>query len=222
MVIVRWHGHACFEIVDRDGYTIVIDPHDGGSIGLRPPAVKADAVLITHEHFDHNAHQVVAKEGSEVHSMRKGEFRVGQHRVVGIEAFHDEFKGRRRGKVVMYLIDVDGVKILHVGDLGHVLSNELASRIGDVDILMLPVGGTFTIGPKEAVEVTEALKPRAVIPMHYWVRGVNLPLRPVDSFLSVAPYEVVRLDSNEWKVESRELRRWPSTKVVVFRAPEPR
>lgn len=218
MVTIRWWGHACFEIRSRDGFTLVIDPHDGGSIGLPRPQVKADAVLITHEHFDHNAYQVVLKEGGKVFSMKKGKFRVNSFTVTGFEAYHDEFKGRRRGKVMIYLIEAENLRILHTGDLGHLLDSKTVQNLGEIDILMVPVGGTFTIDSRGALELSSMINPRAVVPMHYWVKGINLPLRPLDDFLKIASnkYDIFRLQSNEWDVSKDELLSWPKTKVVVF------
>jgi len=218
MVVIRWHGHACFEIVDSSGFSIVIDPHDGGSIGLKPPRARADAVLITHEHFDHNAYPVVLRGGGERYSMREGEFVVGgRYMVLGVRAYHDKYRGRRRGQVVMYRLSVEGVNILHVGDLGHMLSPETSERLRPVDIAMVPVGGTFTIDGKEAYEVIKELSPKAAIPMHYWIPGVNLPLAPLENFLGVIDLDVVRLNSNEWSVTKESLDRWGETKVVVFK-----
>jgi len=218
MVTIRWWGHACFEIRTSDGFTLVVDPHDGGSIGLPRPQVKADAVLITHEHFDHNAYQVVLKEGCKVFSMKKGRFQVNGFTVTGFEAYHDEFKGRRRGKVVIYSIEAEGLRMLHTGDLGHLLDNKTVQNLGNIDILMVPVGGTFTIDSRGALELSSMINPKAVVPMHYWVKGINLPLRPLDDFLRIASskYDILRLQGNEWSISKDELLSWPKTKVIVF------
>lgn len=220
MPVIVFHGHACFEIIDSEGKSIVIDPHDGGSIGLPRPEARADAVLVTHNHFDHNAVEVVLKPGGEKHVMRKGKFVIlGKHRAMGIEAYHDTYKGRMRGRVVMYVLKVDGVKILHVGDLGHTLSEEEVKAIAEVNVAMAPVGGTFTIGPEEAVELMRVLKPKAFIPMHYWVPGVNLPLKPLDEFLKVVEgeYEIVKVGRN--RLDTSEIN-WEGTKVVVLEVPK--
>lgn len=218
MVTIKWWGHACFEIRSNDGYTVVIDPHDGGSIGLPKPQVKADAVLITHEHFDHNAYQVVLKERGKVFSMKKGTFRVNGFTVTGFEAYHDKFKGKRRGKVVIYLIQIEGLRILHVGDLGHLLDDKTIQNLGEVDILMVPVGGTFTINGEEALKLSDMIKPKAIVPMHYWVKGINLPLRPLDDFLKISgsKYDILKLQDNEWSIDKEKLSSWPKPKVVAF------
>ncbi|MCS7099446.1 MAG: MBL fold metallo-hydrolase [Sulfolobales archaeon] len=221
-MILRWHGHACFELVDRDGFTVVIDPHDGSSLGLKPPAIKADAVLITHEHFDHNAYSVVAKPGAEKYSMKEGVFTVGRkHRALGVRLYHDKVRGRRRGEVVVYKVEVDGVRVLHLGDLGHVFEESTASMLKPVDVLLVPVGGTFTIDAREALEVVKLVEPRVAIPMHYWTRGLNLPLQPVDIFVDVVKdfYEVVKVDSNELAVSPEGLALLQKTRVYVLSTP---
>lgn len=216
MVLVKWHGHACFELVDKEGFTIVIDPHDGASIGLPAPDVKADAILITHDHFDHNAYQLV-KKGSEtkVFSMRRGEFKVGKHNVVGIETYHDKFKGRRRGRNVLYLIEVDGVKFLHTGDLGDLPDPQDINLIKEPHVAFVPVGGTFTLEPEEVLELIKSIRPKVVVPMHYWLEGTTLPLKPLDYFLKLSPYETLRV-GREYDFMLRELEERVETKIIVF------
>lgn len=216
MVLVRWHGHACFELVDEEGFTIVVDPHDGASIGLPAPVVRADAILITHDHFDHNAYQLVRKgDVTKVFSMRKGEFKVGKHKVIGVEAYHDKFKGRRRGKDILYLIEVESVKFLHTGDLGDIPDQRDINLIKEPHVVFVPVGGTFTLEPEEVLEFIKIIRPKAVVPMHYWLEGATLPLKPLDYFLKLSPYEVLRV-GKEYSFVLRELEEWPETKVVVF------
>jgi L-ascorbate metabolism protein UlaG (beta-lactamase superfamily) len=221
-LILRWHGHACFELVDSRGFTIAIDPHDGYSIGLKPPSFKADAVLITHEHFDHNAYSTVAKPGAERYSMREGEFLVGgRYRATGLKLYHDKVRGRRRGEVVVYRVEVEGVSLLHLGDLGHVPTESTVALLKPVDVVLVPVGGTFTIDPREAIEVLKILDPKVAIPMHYWVRGVNLPLLPVDTFVELAreSYEIITLGFNELKLLPEELQEVHKTRVYVLSPP---
>jgi L-ascorbate metabolism protein UlaG (beta-lactamase superfamily) len=218
MVIIKWHGHACFELKDSEGFTVVIDPHDGSSLGLATPDVQADAILITHDHFDHNAYQVVFKPGAEIYRMKEGEFTIGgKYKAKGVMAYHDKFKGRRRGPVIMYKLEFEGLNILHVGDLGHALSSDIINMLKPVDILMVPVGGTFTLDSKEAYDLTKELKPKAVLPMHYWIPGINLPLSPVDHFLKLQEWGVIELDENEWSIMADDLNNWSETKTVVFK-----
>ncbi|MEM4600471.1 MAG: MBL fold metallo-hydrolase [Sulfolobales archaeon] len=221
-LIIRWHGHACFELIDRGGFTIAIDPHDGYSLGIKPPSFKADAVLITHEHFDHNAYNIVAKPGAEKHSMREGEFLIaGRHMARGVKLYHDKVKGRRRGEVVIYRVEVDGVRVLHLGDLGHVFDESTALGLKPIDVLLVPVGGTFTIDAREAYEVVKVVEPKVVVPMHYWVKGMNLPLQPVDIFVDIVRdvYEVVSTQTSELTVTPEGLQSIVKTKVYVLNAP---
>ncbi|MEM4789295.1 MAG: MBL fold metallo-hydrolase [Ignisphaera sp.] len=208
MPIVRWHGHACFEIVSSKGKVIVIDPHDGRSLGLKPPRVSADIVLITHEHFDHNAYASIAKPNARVLSMNVGEVVIDDVKVVGVETYHDKERGRRRGRNIAYKVVVDEVNIAHLGDLGHVVDPGIGSKIKPVDVLLIPVGGVFTIDAKEAWNVVEMLNPMIVIPMHYWIQGLELPLKPVDDFLNLAPstWNKAILDTNTLNIDKSSLK----------------
>jgi len=196
-ITIRWWGHACFEITYK-GVSLAIDPHDGASIGLKRPGAQSDYVIMSHDHFDHNAYRVVLKREGRHLMMALGVNDLGPFRVKGIETFHDKERGRRRGRNVAYLVEVpeEGIRVFHAGDLGHTLSPEQAREAGSPHIAMLPVGGTFTIDYEEALEVFRAIGARVLIPMHYWVKGVNLPLYPVDKFveraLSSMPVYMVR------------------------------
>ncbi len=215
MLTIKWHGHACFELLDSKGRSIVIDPHDGRSIGIKPPYVKADAVLITHNHFDHNAYHGVLKERGEVHNMKVGRFNVLGYDVLGLRSYHDKSKGRRRGEVVIYRVSIEGLSVVHLSDLGYVLPDEELKALTPVNILMVPVGGTFTIDAREALQISEKLMPDVIIPMHYWIEGVNLPLVPVSDFLKIVTVrKIINLESNSWDVSKDSL---PDNSVVVFK-----
>ncbi|RLE81503.1 MAG: Zn-dependent hydrolase [Thermoprotei archaeon] len=183
MVVIKWHRHACFEIRGSK-VTVVTDPHDGVSLGISPPSCKGDIVLVSHNHFDHNAVDVVSKPDTEVVSAFIGEKEVKGVYIKGIKTYHDKYGGRQRGENTVYLFIVDGIRFVHLGDLGHTLEDQHLKELGEVDILFIPVGGTFTIGAKEAVEIVEKLKPRITIPMHYKIPGLGLPLSEVDKFTS--------------------------------------
>ena len=178
-MIIRWHGHACFEI--RNNLRIVIDPHDGRSIGLKTPRLSADLVLVTHDHFDHNAVRIVNGDFKLIKTP--GEYKIGDVRIKGIEAYHDEYHGAKRGKVTMYKITMNGISLLHVGDLGHILDPPFLNEIGHVDILFIPVGGVYTVDAKGAYENVKKIKPKITIPMHYYVPGLSLRLDTVEGFL---------------------------------------
>lgn len=215
---LRWWLHACFEI-EAGGKRLVIDPHDGGSLGVgfEAPMVVADYVLVTHEHYDHNAvekvsgkHTVVVREGT-------GDFELGPFRVRGVRLPHDEFEGRLRGFVVAYRVEAEGLSLVHLSDLGRALREEEAEAIGRVDVALIPAGDVYTLHPRQALEAAEALGARVVVPMHYWLPGMQLPLEPLDELLRYAKkWRVVRLDSNTLELSREEL---PSEKTIVALAP---
>ena len=179
---IKWFGQSCFEL-KGDKATLVIDPFED-KIGLKLPKLTADIVAVTHDHFDHN--NVKAVSGDPFVVNGPGEYEVKGISVSGIPTFHDEKGGQERGENTVYIIEVDGIRICHLGDLGHNLSDAQADLVDGVDILLIPVGGEYTIDAKKASEVTEQIEPRVVIPMHYQVQGLAgvKGLAKVDDFLS--------------------------------------
>jgi L-ascorbate metabolism protein UlaG (beta-lactamase superfamily) len=161
---VIWHGHACFEL-QGEGATIVLDPFKG--VGIPEPKAAADIVLCSHSHRDHNNIKPVLKKEGQVLEGFVGSKTVKGVPIKGVAAYHDEAKGSKRGKNSIYTFNLDGVQFCHLGDLGHELSPATVGEIGQVDVLFVPVGGYFTIGPEAATKVCEQLKPRVIIPMHY-------------------------------------------------------
>ncbi len=181
---IRWHGHSCFEITDD--MTVVTDPHDGHSIGIRKPSAQADVILVSHEHYDHNSVRTVDKPGSRI-IMKPCQKNVGEMRIRGFPAFHDESGGAQRGEVTLFKFNVDGVEFLHLGDLGHRLDEDTLKKIGHVDILFVPVGGIYTLDAQGAWNVIREIKPKVAIPMHYKIGGLSLPIGTIDDFTSCAP-----------------------------------
>ena len=184
MVRVIWHGHACFELRGKR-VTIVTDPFKG--IGIPEPRAAADIVLCSHSHGDHNnAKPVLGKDGRVLESF-VGSKNVKGVAIKGVAAFHDDAMGSKRGKNSIYTFNLDGVQFCHLGDLGHELSPAALEAIGRVDVVFVPVGGYFTIGPETATKVCEELKTKIIIPMHYWMPGLPSMfdvLKTVDDFLS--------------------------------------
>ena len=178
---IRWHGHSCFEIENKN--VVVTDPHDGKSIGIKPPQVKGDLVLVSHDHFDHNAVRLVKKSETEVIN-EPGEFKVKNIKIEGIKTYHDKHDGERRGENIIYRFETDGITFCHLGDLGHDLSEDIISEIKPIDFLFIPVGGTFTIEPDEASKIVEKIKPSIAVPMHFKVGGLSLDIKNVEPFLS--------------------------------------
>ena len=201
MIKIRWHGHACFEI--SNGKTLVIDPHDGASIGIAPPKAKADIVLITHEHFDHNQSRIVSKEDAIVVKESRN---IDGIEIKTFKAYHDKEEGRKRGEINMFKIKYDFLTLLHVGDLGHILSEKNIEEIGKLDILFIPVGGVFTIDAKEAFELSDKIDTKIIIPMHYKIEGLSLPIERIDNFIEfVGKKFPIRHVANEIEIEKEDI-----------------
>jgi L-ascorbate metabolism protein UlaG (beta-lactamase superfamily) len=186
---INWLGHSCFKIRGRQA-SIVTDPYPP-NLGYSLGKPTADIVTISHQHPSHNYHQGVAGEPRLI--TVPGEYEIKGVLIIGIATFHDAEGGQKRGKNTIYVMDVDGVAICHLGDLGHVLTAEQVEEIDDVDVLLLPVGGASTIDASMAAEVIRQLEPKVVVPMHYKTPVLNRELGPVEKFLKEMGIE--RLDS---------------------------
>ena len=167
---LTWHGHACFTLETDEG-RIVFDPYEDGSIpGLKPLDLSADVVLCSHEHFDHNAREVVK------HTRKLTRFDIKT-----IDSYHDDKQGTLRGHNIIHVVNTDDMKVVHLGDLGHELEN--CSSIENCDVLMIPVGGHYTIDAKTAKNIVDAIHPRIVIPMHYSSDSFGFKeIAPLDNF----------------------------------------
>ena len=183
MVAVKWWGHSCFEV--RDSAIIVTDPHDGKTVGRMPtPKVSADIVMISHSHSDHaSGKDFVAKSGAKIID-KLGAVEFKGVKIKGFATFHDDVEGKKRGGNTIFVFEIDGIRFAHLGDLGHLLSDKEAEDIKPIDILMIPVGGYFTIDARVASAIVEKLKPKIVIPMHYKVAGLNYPISDVEPFIN--------------------------------------
>lgn len=171
---IKYIGHSSFLIKTKTA-KVVTDPFDPKMVGLKFPKTEADIVTISHGHNDHNhMAQVVTAEGKTplVFEM-PGEFESKGVRIFGFRSFHDDKRGADRGENILYKIEAEGVSILHCGDLGFVPEDSFIDSIGDVDILMVPVGGTFTIDPEAAAQLIKKVEPAMVIPMHYNQPGLD-------------------------------------------------
>lgn len=199
---ITYLGHSCFRLQGKSA-TLVTDPYDPKVVGLRLAKLTCDIVTISHQHFDHNFLDSI-KETKKVISG-PGEYEISGVSITGVSSFHDNKKGALRGKNTIFMIEMDGIKSVHLGDLGHVLSDNTLELIGEVDILMVPVGGVYTIGPREASQVVRDIEPCIVIPMHYKVQGLNEEtfgkLQGVEEFLKEVGLEVERMDKLSVKKE---------------------
>ncbi len=213
---ITWLGHSCFkfeEKINGQNFVIVTDPYDK-STGLKLPKTKADLITVSHYHDDHSNYEAIeANERQPVLLDRPGEYEVGGVFVFGIGSFHDKKQGAEYGKSVMFKFNIEGVKILHLGDLGTTLSDKQLEKIEDVDILLIPVGGKYTVDAKVAAEIVRQIEPRIVVPMHYKIPGLTLDVDGVENFKKEmgSGAEVV----SKLKISKKDLPQ-EETKVVIF------
>lgn len=185
---IKYLGHSSFRIKGKTGI-VITDPFDPAMVGYSFPKVTADMVTVSHQHPDHNFTKGIqpAKENKPPLVINgPGEYEVEGIKIYGYPTFHDKTQGSERGKNTIYLMYVDGISILHCGDIGHTLSEQLLEEIDEVNILMVPVGGIYTINEKEAMSLLRQIEPSIVIPMHYKEEGKAAQfseLSPVASFL---------------------------------------
>lgn len=176
---VTWLGHGCFRLRGRTA-AVVTDPYPP-AVGLKLPRMDAEVVTVSHPHENHSYTQVVRDGAYEIHGP--GEYEIAGVSVIGIPTYHDAEKGAKHGRNTVYLIEVDDVRICHLGDLGHKLDDAEAEAVASPDVLLVPVGGHAAMNGAQAAEVVRQLEPRYVVPMHYAIPGLKLPLDPIDRFL---------------------------------------
>lgn len=203
---LRWFGHACFLLTSPSGTTVLMDPF-GESVGYAVPRLKVDAVTISHDHFDHN-NTAAAQPGAKIiRGLTETGWAtlhetVAEVKLFTVPTYHDAEQGAKRGRNAIFVFQVGGLTVAHLGDLGHVLSAEQQRAVGPVDVLLLPVGGFYTIDAAQATQVMNQLKPKIVIPMHFKTdRTANLPIAGVEEFLQGKP-KVQRVQGNELSISS--------------------
>jgi L-ascorbate metabolism protein UlaG (beta-lactamase superfamily) len=176
---IFWYGQSCFKI-QTDNTIIFTDPYSK-EIGLNPPRTKANIVTVSHQHSDHNNVAAVADENTLVIAT-PGEYESKGIEITGLPSFHDNDEGKKSGANIIFIFEAEGMRVCHLGDLGHPLSDELLEKINGVDILLLPVGEATAISVKEGVKIISQIEPRIVIPMHYKIRGLKSKFLEVDKF----------------------------------------
>ena len=178
---VQWLGHACFLITSSDGKRVLTDPFDK-KVGYPIPDIEADVVLISHSHGDHN--NVSMAKGSPKVVKTAGQSTAASISFLGVSSYHDDAAGSKRGQNIIFVWEMDGMHLAHLGDLGNVLTGDQVTKIGKVDILFIPVGGFYTIDAGQATRVAEQLSPKIIFPMHYKTSAINFPIAGVDDFLA--------------------------------------
>ena len=198
---IKWLGHASFLITSDSGTRIITDPYTTRQdLAYGEIKESADIVTVSHDHGDHNN---VAAVGGNPEVVR-GTTEVKGIKFKGIPTYHDDAKGSKRGNNTMLCFEVDGVKVCHLGDLGHPLSNEQVNELGETDVLLIPVGGLYTIDAATASQVCDQLKPKVIIPMHFKNNKCNFPISRVDEFLK-GKSNVTQPDASEVEFKAGEL-----------------
>lgn len=211
---LKWLGHACFLIASETGLRIITDPY-GTVQGVKYGPIKeaADIVTMSHDHFDHNAVSSVAGKPELVRSS--GTRTVKGIQFKGVACYHDDSSGKQRGSNIIFCFAVDGIKVCHLGDLGHALSSEQIKEIGDVDVLLIPVGGFYTIDARVATQVCHDSKPKVIMPMHYKTAQLDFPIAGVDDFLA-GKKSVKKLDASEVEFKAGVLP--TATEIIVLKS----
>jgi len=202
---ITWLGQSGF-LIEAKGVKILMDPA-GPKLAYSAKPVAADIVTVSHEHFDHNAIEMAEGKPIVLRGLKSGgadwnnvQFQDKGVTIRSVGTFHDEAQGAKRGKNAVFIIEIEGLRVAHTGDLGHVLSAQQVQAIGPVDILFICIGGRFTIGPEEAKTVIGQLKPRLAIPMHYKTEASgDLPLQGPEAFLKGWEH-VVRADTERFGI----------------------
>jgi L-ascorbate metabolism protein UlaG (beta-lactamase superfamily) len=230
-ITIEYFGHASFGISDSEGMKIVTDPYNPvadpdpsvPTLGYTFPIISTQILTVSHDHFDHN--NVAALQGYEqLIFANTGSFVNGDIKIEGIASWHDTTQGSERGRNTIYTYEINNIKVCHLGDLGHELSQEQIKSIGQVDVLMIPVGGVFTINSEEAVRVVNSINPKVVIPMHYGTEASNAlfalmasELTPVDTFTSMIQLQGWEIEAvDNLTITKQMLNTMKSKKVFVL------
>jgi len=207
---IKYLAHSSFLITSSSGVRIITDPYAAtGGLKYRPLQETADIVTVSHEHGDHNYTKDI--KGNPVILKNSGEAKGIKFKAVA--AAHDEQNGNQRGQNLLFCFEVDGVKVCHCGDLGHVLTAEQVKAIGKVDALLIPVGGFFTIDAKAAAKVCDQLKPPVIIPMHYETEKADFPIAGIEDFTK-GKMNVSFINSNEVELNKDKLPQSPQIVVL--------
>ncbi len=176
---ITYLGHSCFKLKNKAGLVLFIDPFKSDMVGKPIAKDLADVLLISHDHEDHNAKEIITGAINREKTFvidKEGEYEIAGVLVMAMKTYHDKTNGDERGKNLVFSVIMDGINLVHLGDLGHKLSAGQIEKLGSVDVLMSPVGGEFSLDAEMALDIVKEISPSYVIPMHYAVDGVKEPL----------------------------------------------
>lgn len=214
---IKWYGHSAFCLLADSGLRLIIDPYDPRAYPeeLTYKAIEdsADIVLTSHSHNDHGYAKGI--HGDFLHVYRSGNYVYRGTNISAIDTYHDDSQGTKRGSNLLFVVSFDGIRIAHLGDLGHLLPPDIIYEIGRVDVLLVPVGGYFTIDFSQASQIMKDLNPIITIPMHYKTNKCSFPIAPVDPFLFGKP-SVRHLRSSELVLYPSTLPTEPAIYVLDY------
>ena len=192
-MIIRYLGHAFFTLTLENGTIVAMDPYD--ELYQYPRRrIPADVVTMSHHHYDHDGIAAITTENRSIDTAGVQSLHAQGVTITGIPTCHDHHQGAHRGNNVFFVLEAEGLRIGHAGDLGHLPTEEQLKAIGKLDILLLPVGGKYTVDAQEAVEVMQMIQPTVCIPMHYRTRyNPDMPVAALEDFLKAANSEVTTM-----------------------------
>ena len=209
---IEYLGHSSFKLTESTGTSVVCDPYDD-SVGFDMGRVHADAVTVSHGHFDHN--NIKAVEGNPIVLDKECSYDLPGVEIDAIKSFHDRQRGKQRGENLIFKFRMDGIDVCHLGDLGEDCSSELIDLLLPVNVLLIPVGGTYTITAEMAKEYVDRIMPDIVIPMHYKSKDCKLDIDRVDEFTSLFDEEYVEeIEGNELELMRSDFD--GGTRVIVL------
>jgi L-ascorbate metabolism protein UlaG (beta-lactamase superfamily) len=210
---IKWVGHSCFLMTSDKGVKVITDPFDE-KVGYPLPDEEADIVTVSHNHYDHN--NVNALKGDFTLFESSGKHSVKGVDIVGISTFHDDAGGAKRGSNIVFIFNIDGIKICHLGDLGHMPNQKQLELIGAIDVLLIPVGGIYTLDYNQAAKVMNIIKPVVTIPMHYKTDVLSFKLDGVDRFLSHTSQDG-RVGKQEIELKKESLSLYSGVTVLEYK-----
>ena len=214
---IKWYGHAAFKITTEKGVRIIVDPYQfgafGGALAYGKITDEADIVLSSHDHDDHNYTKDIQGKFSFINGA--GTHNVKDVKIKAIPTHHDPSKGSERGNNLVFVIEADGLRVAHMGDLGHTLEKAAIEEIGKVDVVLLPVGGFYTIDAAEAAKVVNDIKPSVVVPMHFKTEKCDFPIAKVEEFTK-GKTGVKSTGSSEIEIGKSSLPKGPEPEIMVM------
>ena len=210
---ICYYGHSCFQLTTEKGISIATDPYQKVGYEL-PKGLQADIVTVSHEHFDHNYVEAI---DTKTVLRNSGSCVVEGILFEAIESYHDPMQGKLRGKNLIFKIQADGITVCHLGDLGEELSQELIAKIGQVDVLLLPIGGTYTIDAKQAKAYAQAIMPKTIILMHFKPQDGALDIAAPNAFLELCDVNAVLYIDREVEISTNNLEKYKDKVILMER-----